>query len=97
MKKRFLAVLLAAVMTLSIAPAASADTGGAKKLKSGDKFTERLTTDMPGVKFETSFNMVFVEGGTFTLGWEAPDVTMRPADVAPVRNVTVSDFYIGET
>ena len=97
MKKRILACILIAVMALSFAPAVQAVSPGSKGQASGELFTETLTTDMAGVKFDTSFNMVFVEGGTFTLGWEASDASMRPESVNPVRGVTVSDFYIGET
>ena len=96
MKKKILSLLLAAVMLLAVLPGMAAAAPGAKPA-SGDLFTENLTTDMAGVKFDTSFNMVFVEGGTFTLGWEASDASLRPENVDPVRNVTVSDFYIGET
>ncbi len=95
MKKRVLAFLLCALMVLALLPAAGAAEADTRV--SGDLFTESLTTDMAGVKFDTDFNMVFVEGGTFTLGWEAEDASLRPENVDPVRNVTVSDFYIGET
>ena len=95
MKKRMLAFLLCALMVLAMLPAAGAAETDTRV--SGDIFTETLTTDMAGVKFDTDFNMVFVEGGTFTLGWQASDASMRPDNVDPVRNVTVSDFYIGET
>ena len=96
MKKRILAGILAALMILAILPATAAAEGSRGPV-SGDHLTETLTTDMAGVKFDTSFDMVFVEGGTFTLGWEASDTSLMPENVNPVRNVTVSDFYIGET
>lgn len=95
MKKRLITLILAAAMLLTLMPGALA--AGDRTPASGDKLTQRLTTDMAGVLFDTEFNMVFVEGGTFTLGWEASDASMRPESVTPVRNVTVSDFYIGET
>ena len=97
MKKKMLSILLAAVMLLAVFPGITSAAPAAAGLVSGDHFTETLTTDMAGVKFDTSFDMVFVEGGTFTLGWEASDASLRPENVDPVRNVTVSDFYIGET
>ena len=97
MKKRIVTLILVVVMMLTISPAITVTANGPKNLVSGDKFTEYITTNMAGIKFDASFNMVFVEGGTFTLGWQSPDSRMRPADVAPVHNVTVSDFYIGET
>ncbi len=94
--KKILSLLLAAVMLLALLPGAAAAANQGKPV-SGDKLVETLTTDMAGVQFDTSFNMVFVEGGTFTLGWEASDASLRPGNADPVRNVTVSDFYIGET
>ncbi len=94
--KKILSLLLAAVMLLAILPGTAAAAMQGKPV-SGDLLIETLTTDMAGVQFDTSFNMVFVEGGTFTLGWEAEDASLRPENVDPVRNVTVSDFYIGET
>ena len=97
MKKKLLSLLLAAVLLLATLPGMAVAAPAVTGLVSGDHFTETLTTDMLGVKFDTSFDMVFVEGGTFTLGWEAEDASQRPENVDPVRNVTVSDFYIGET
>ncbi len=93
MKKRFLSLILVIVLMISAVPGIAS----AAAPQSGDLLTEYLTTDMAGVKFDTAFNMVFVEGGKFTLGWQADDRSMQPPDTAPVRNVTVSDFYIGET
>ena len=94
--KKILSLLLAAVMLLALLPGTAAAAMQGKPV-SGDLLIETLTTDMAGVQFDTSFNMIFVEGGTFTLGWEASDASLRPENVDPVRNVTVSDFYIGET
>ncbi|MBR4691298.1 MAG: SUMF1/EgtB/PvdO family nonheme iron enzyme [Oscillospiraceae bacterium] len=95
--KKIFSLLLAAVLLLAALPGAAGAAKAAGGPVSGDKLTQTLTTEMIGVKFDTSFDMVFVEGGTFTLGWEASDASMRPESVTPVRNVTVSDFYIGET
>lgn len=39
-------------------------------------------------------NMIFVQGGTFTMGSNDSDAE---SDENPVHSVTVSDFYIGET
>ena len=52
-----------------------------------------------GVRFQEEFKMIYVEGGTFTFGWDSPDdLGFDPApDTAPVENVTVSSFYISET
>jgi hypothetical protein len=97
MNKRIITFIVIFAIILTALPAMAVNANSSAAPVSGDLFTEKLTTDLAGVKFETSFNMVFVEGGTFTLGWQAADSSLRPADVAPVRNVTVSDFYIGET
>ena len=42
----------------------------------------------------TFFEMCFVEGGTFTMGSKSPDAQ---ADEQPVHEVTLSDYYIGQT
>ena len=49
-----------------------------------------LTFTVNGV----SFNMMYVEGGTFMMGSEAANAE---EDEKPVHKVTLSDFYIGET
>ena len=41
-----------------------------------------------------SINMMCVEGGTFMMGSDAPDAA---ADEKPVHEVTLSDYYIGQT
>lgn len=51
-----------------------------------DDFTEE---GLPGV----SFDMIYVPGGTFTLGCESEPC---PADTAPVAGVTVSSYHIGK-
>ena len=40
------------------------------------------------------FDMSFVKGGTFMMGSDAPDAE---ADEQPVHEVTLSDYYIGQT
>ena len=40
------------------------------------------------------FDMSFVKGGTFMMGSDAPDAQ---ADEQPVHEVTLSDYYIGQT
>jgi formylglycine-generating enzyme required for sulfatase activity len=44
-----------------------------------------------------SFRMVLVKGGTFTMGATAEQGTDATNDELPVRSVTLSDYYIGET
>ena len=44
-----------------------------------------------------SFNMVFVEGGTFTMGATKEQDSEAYDDEKPTHSVTLSDYYIGET
>jgi formylglycine-generating enzyme required for sulfatase activity len=44
-----------------------------------------------------SFNMVFVEGGTFTMGATSEQGEDAYYDEKPAHRVTLSDYYIGET
>ena len=53
---------------------------------------ENNTITIPGTN--VSFNMVFVEGGTFEMG---SDDSEASDDEKPVHSVTLSDYYIGET
>jgi formylglycine-generating enzyme required for sulfatase activity len=46
--------------------------------------------------FGVSFKMVFVEGGTFTMGCTA-DCGKAGQDEWPVRSVSISNFHMGET
>ena len=46
-----------------------------------------------------TFKMIYVEGGTFTMGctWEREKDFFCPSDEEPSHAVTLSDFWIGET
>ena len=44
-----------------------------------------------------SFTMVFVEGGTFTMGATSEQGKDAYKDEYPIHEVTLSDYYIGET
>ncbi len=44
-----------------------------------------------------SFKMVFVEGGTFTMGATEEQGSDAFSDEKPTHSVTLSDYYIGET
>ena len=46
---------------------------------------------------EVSFKMVFVEGGTFTMGATAEQGTDAGSNESPTHEVTLSSFGIGET
>ena len=41
--------------------------------------------------------MVYVEGGTFTMGATTEQTTKADSDERPTHKVTLSDYYIGET
>ena len=53
---------------------------------------ENNTITIPGTN--VSFNMVFVEGGTFQMGSNDSEAD---SDEKPVHSVTLNDYYIGET
>ena len=62
-------------------------------------FAQRLVHDTipPVLTFTVngvSFNMMYVEGGTFKMGSNAPNAE---DDEKPVHSVTLSDYYIGQT
>lgn len=65
------------------------DTGGGGTGGSVPTPGEDFTETVNGVTFE----MVYVPGGTFTLGCESDPC---PADTAPVSGVTVSAYHIGK-
>ena len=44
-----------------------------------------------------SFDMVYVEGGTFTMGATAEQKDCAEYNESPAHQVTLSDYYIGET
>lgn len=52
---------------------------------------EKVSFTVKGV----TFNMILVKGGTFTMG--AADDKDAAADEKPAHEVTLSDYYIGET
>ncbi|MGM9795318.1 MAG: formylglycine-generating enzyme family protein [Candidatus Aphodosoma sp.] len=46
---------------------------------------------------DVQFTMVYVEGGTFTMGATTEHTTEADSDERPTHKVTLSDYYIGET
>ncbi|MDR0490504.1 MAG: formylglycine-generating enzyme family protein, partial [Oscillospiraceae bacterium] len=92
MKKRFLPMLLTLAMVLSIAPTIAGAVALSDVVDNRKSFTESV-----GVRYLSEFKMVYVEGGTFTLGWEEGTPGAPPDDTFPVENVKVSDYWIGET
>jgi formylglycine-generating enzyme required for sulfatase activity len=61
----------------------------ATKLTGFENFTEKV----PGTS--VAFNMIAVSGGSFKMG-SPPDESYRKSDEGPVRDVTVSPFYMSE-
>lgn len=63
----------------------------------GDRYVDfilgRETFTVNGV----SFDMILVEGGTFTMGATSEQGNDAYSDEKPVHQVTLSDYYIGET
>ena len=54
---------------------------------------EKIPFSVNGVEFK----MVFVEGGTFTMGATSEQGSDADDDEKPTHRVTLSDYYIGET
>jgi formylglycine-generating enzyme len=62
----------------------------AAKVESFENFTEYIPNSA------VSFKMVAIEGGAFTMGSPEKE-PFRKSDEGPVREVTVSSFFMGET
>ena len=92
---------LALMMALAIVALLPACKGGGKKADSGKQETqeaagpevETKTFTVEGVKF----TMVKVEGGTFTMGATPEQGTEPQPNEKPAHEVTVEDFWIGQT
>ena len=56
-------------------------------------FSDNLTFTVGGV----SFTMIYVEGGTFTMGATSEQGSDVYESEKPVHDVTLSDYYIGQT
>jgi hypothetical protein len=70
--------------------AATGGSAGATVVIADPPPDENYTEEVNGV----SFDMVYVPGGTFTIGCESGPC---PADTQPVSGVTVSSYHIGKT
>lgn len=69
--------------------------------KSDDKYTEVLLNDNT-LKFaiegtEYDYQMVYVDGGSYTMGCGSEQDAYCFGDEKPAHNVSVSSFYIGQT
>lgn len=66
-------------------------SNSSKKANRSSKSIETFTVN--GI----SFNMIYVEGGTFTMGATPEQSSNAEYDEKPAHQVTLSDYYIGET
>ena len=66
-------------------------------ISNGDVFSQKRTSNQTFTVNGVSFTMVFVEGGTFTMGATSEQGSDADDDEKPTHNVTLSDYYIGET
>ena len=94
--------ILALTMALVIIAVMPACKGGAKKAE-GAKQDAAVKAEVPGVETKVfnvegvKFTMVKVEGGTYTMGATAEQGTEPQANEKPAHEVTVGDFWIGQT
>ena len=97
MQKRFLGIMVTSVLLAMVFIACKDDDKEQEKEKEGKKQEEvdnsgRITSfTVNGV----SFDMVFVKGGTFTMG-AAQDDSDAEVNEKPAHQVTLSDFSIGK-
>ena len=75
------------------------DTNTSTTITSSDNIKEQeLTTGIQTFTVDgVEFNMVFVEGGTFIMGATEDQGSEVESDELPTHQVTLSDYYIGET
>ncbi len=60
--------------------------------------TEQKDNDMVKIDIDSLvYNMIYVRGGTFTMGQNGGDNILSDPDEAPEHQVTLSNYYIGET
>jgi formylglycine-generating enzyme required for sulfatase activity len=83
-RNRIIAMFIAFTAAVSLIPTVAVSA-------SGQSFTEAV-----GVQFEEELNMIYVQGGTFDMGWTSTTGT-QPIDTTRVNGVTVSNYYISET
>jgi len=64
------------------------NSGNGTKVKIGEDFTEKIS--------DVELEMVYVKGGTFSMGNTFESGTLGYAREKPVHQVTLSDYYIGK-
>ena len=78
-----------------------AELAAVLKGQSGDNVTQSDELSNPVIQSFTirgvSFNMIKVQGGTFTMGATSEQGSDAYSDEKPTHQVTLSDYYIGET
>ena len=93
---------MALMMALAIIVLLPACKGGAKKAD-GAKQETAVKSEVPGIETKVfnvegvKFTMVKVEGGTFTMGATEEQGTEPQPNEKPAHEVTVGDFWIGQT
>ncbi len=91
--------LTLALVILAVMP--SCKGGGNKAGKGGEKTTEAEAVSNVEIKEYTvagvTFKMVKVEGGTYTMGATPEQGTEPQPNEKPAHEVTVDDFWIGQT
>ncbi|MDR0490520.1 MAG: formylglycine-generating enzyme family protein, partial [Oscillospiraceae bacterium] len=96
--RRFSARLIVLVLALTMLPIMALPV---KAVPAAETYSHpKSFTETAGVRALVDFKMIYVEGGTYTLGWQIDEEHSAPPhsplDTAPVE-ATVSDFYIAET
>lgn len=100
MKKINLKRAAALMMALALVFTLSACKGGSKGTKDSKPAGEEATSVAETKEFTVngvSFKMVKVEGGTFAMGATPEQGTEAQPNEKPVHEVTLGDYYIGQT
>ena len=93
-KRRFLSFVMVLALALTLIPAVALPALAIPVSEVVDNAKNYVET--VGVKFMEPFKMIYVEGGSFTLGWEGPDGVSAPPDSAAV-SASVDSYWICET
>ena len=100
MKKVRFSSVLALMLALVVFVVTPACKGGNKKAQEADKADEAAASLAETREFTVkgvTFKMVKVEGGTFTMGATAEQGTEAQLNEKPAHEVTLPDYYIGQT